>query len=169
MKVSGYQLREALRRWRDRRDIYSRTFADSVWQFEGEQSGNPVEIAQEYEKADRAIAALESAQQEFNQRVTVQLSDGLFRLSIAVKRIGGAGRLTKMWRIASTSTGTDRYSYRENRRSKDDEFTSRAVAQPVAMQKADEAAVYASRLRAGIAVANGTVLDIESIDPTLLS
>jgi len=169
MKVTGYQLREALRRWRDRRDIHSRTFSDALWQFEGENQGNPVEIAQEYEKADRAIAALESAQQEFNQRVTVKLSDGTFKLSVAVKRVGGAGRLTKMWRSAATSTGRDKYSYRENRRNKDDEFATRRVDQPTCMQKADDAAVYASKLRAAIAVANGTEIDIESVDPNLLN
>jgi hypothetical protein len=168
MKVTGYQIREALRRWHDRRDIHSRTFTEALWQFSTDQNGNPVEIAQMYEKADRAIAALEVAQQEYNQRVTVKLSDGEFKLSVAVKRVGGAGRLTKMWRSAATSTGRDRYSYRENRRSKDDEFAKRMVAQPVAMEQADKAAQYASQLRAAIAVANGTEIELESVDPNLL-
>jgi len=169
MKVSGYQLRESLRRWKDRRDIFSRNFEESLWQFSDDEKGHPVDRAKGYAEADRAVARLESAQQEYNLKTTIQLPNESVTLSVAVKLLGGAGRLTRMWRKGATDTGRDKYSYRENRRSKEDEFARRMVPQELAMQKADEAACYASALRAGIAEANGTSLDIEQLDPKLLS
>ncbi|MHA2279617.1 MAG: hypothetical protein ACXAC5_01815 [Promethearchaeota archaeon] len=168
-KVTGYQLRESLRCWTDKRDVLSRNFQEAIWQFEDEKSGNPVEIAIGYHEADKAIARLEAAQQEFNQRVAVSLPDGSTTLAIAVKRVGGSGRLAKMWRNAATSTGRDRYSYRENRRSKDDVFATRQVTQDLAMKQADEASRYASALRAAIAEANSKEIEIENLDPSLLN
>jgi len=170
MEVTGYKLREGIRRWTTRREMASKKFKEHLFRFEGEDK-NAAAVASEYAIADANVAILEDAQQRYNQKVVMAIVGyGTISLSLAVKKVGGAGRYEKMWREAVTDTGGDRYSIRgRNERSKDNEYANKTVSDVDALEHADAAAKRASDLRAGIALANSTELDIEGIAEELFA
>lgn len=179
--VTGYQLREALKRWVMRRDTASKQFNETLWQFEEDKNPNdftPAQVAAEFRSADEAVASIEAAQQAYNLKVklTIPLSGNTalqMTLSYAVKRVGGAGRLDKMWRSAATDSGRDRYSSRDMTRQDGERRAKKMISPTAAMANADEAARFAGALRAGIATANGTEVPLAELgvqfDPALLS
>jgi hypothetical protein len=161
MKVTGYQLREALRRWTTRLDIASKQFNASLYQFETDRQRSPMEISEDFEKAEVAVAILQETQQAYNGLVKVNVQGHEMTLALAVKRVGTAARLEKMWRSAASDRGVrDRYYSRELTRNKDDVVAVRQVSVEDALQKAEEAARRSSALREAIAVANATELDM---------
>lgn len=175
-KVTGYQLREALKRWVMRRDTASKQFNETLFQFEEDKNPSdftPEAVAGEFRKADEAVATIEAAQQAYNLKVSFKVQGQDMTLSYAVKRVGGAGRLDKMWRSAATDTGEDRYSIRNKTRQEGERRAQKMIAPTKAMSIADEAARFAGALRAEIAKANATEVALAElgvkIDPALLS
>ncbi len=168
MKVTGYQLREAIRRWSGVVDVTAKQFPDSIWGFDSDElDAKPKTIAAEYEEADLAIATLETAQQFYNQQIMVNVGGQRMTLSTAVKRVGGAGRLEKLWRNAATDSGRDRWSNRERTRSKDTEVATRSISAADCLAAARKASQFAGNLRAAIAMGNSKELEIE-IDKNLV-
>ena len=74
--------------------------------------------------------------------------------------VGGAGRLEKMWRSASTPT-TDRYSYREETRNKDAIVAERQISFDDAAAYARTASKRAAALRAAIAKGNASEMTLD--------
>jgi len=169
MEVTGIQLREAIKRWALRRDTSNTHFSESLFQFESEaeEIGNPNDLMASLEKAELAIATLQVAQTNYNLQTGVTVRGDSLSLCDAVKRIGGAGRMEKMWRSAATNKGRDKYSYRESTRDKDKEYMKRTVSVQDCMKRATEAGKYAGSLRDAIAVGNTGKLEIEGLDPAL--
>lgn len=167
MKVTGYQLREARKRWISRRDIAQKTFRESLWQFEKEIGLSPAKIAEDFRQADIAVARIETAQQHFNQIITVSIAGQTMTLSEAIKRVGGAARLATMWQAAATDNGRDKYAYRELVRKEGDIHAKRMIAPEQAIIAAEEAAKFASALRSEIATANARSMEID-IDAGIL-
>lgn len=98
-------------------------------------------------------------------RVTVQGTE--ITLAAAVKMLGGAGRVAKMWREA-VADKEDRYGYRNEReRNKDTEIAQKRVPYDEALKEANKADGFAGALRAAIATGNATLVDIEGLDPAL--
>ena len=170
MVVTGYELREALRNWRTRREVCQAQFRESLFQFEDDKSDDftPEAISQQFQEADNAIAMLECAQQHYNLKVEVRAAGHTYTLSYAVKRIGGAGRHEKMWRAAALDKGRDRYESRQTTRKADEVHAKRTVSVGDSMKRAQEAAIFASALRNAIAEGNATKLEIDWIDSALL-
>lgn len=168
MKVTGILLREAIKRWELRASTASSQFSECLYAFEGDDTPNPTELAAEYDKAQDAVAKIQAAQSRYNLYVKLKMSESEeITLCQAVKRIGGAGRLEKMWRSAAQDKGHDRYSMRNNERSKDTEYARRQVSIKDCVRNATEAAKYAAKLRSMIAIGNTAEVDIEDLDPTL--
>jgi len=163
MLVTGYDLREALKRWTLRKDTASRQFNNTIFAFDDENKPSPTSVAQDFTKADCAVALLQEAQQRYNLAVQITVKGQSMSLAMAVKSIGGAGRLEKMWRFATTDTGRDRYSIRETTRRADDIVARRVISPEECMEKADAAARFASALRSAVASANGNKLPIEQL------
>jgi hypothetical protein len=171
VKVTGYQLREALRRWRDQEQICANNFKTSVFQFEGDNKGNPKDWAIQFERAYHAVAMIEAAQQAYNEQLVVNVNGKNMSLALAIKLVNGAGRMAKMWRDAAISDGNDRHSYMSNRRNKDEEMSARQVPQDAAVKLTNEAASFAGALRSAIAEVNSkeVTLDMKGFDPTVLA
>lgn len=169
MKVTGYELREGIRRHTTRREVASKQFMDSLWSFPGDTKLSTAQIATDFESADTAVAQLESAQQMYNSMVEVKALGTSMTLSEAVKRLGGAGRLEKMWRSAATDTGRDRYHTREASRKADDVFAQRTIAVTDCLSKAEQSAKFASALRAAVAEVNSKSVDVPGLNPALLT
>lgn len=155
--VTGYQLREAINRWKLKLTTAVSQFKGSLWTFENDTTRKPGAILKDVSDCHDAIGRLKEIQQWYNHQVKVQLPDEEITLALAVQLLPGAGQVEKMWREAATDTGRDRYSYgRENSRSKDSEYAQRAITQEEAAKEASRAAHWASSLRNAIAKGNTT-------------
>jgi len=171
MKVTGYMLREAIKQHELRREAAYRAFSDSLKVFPGEVKDSPVALVEQFLAAERAIAALQTAQMKYNLIVKVELyGHGWERTTMplgqAIKLIGGEGRVEKLWRSAA-GPKKDRY-YRDP----DEIDPTHVRAQPTikpqeAVKLATAAGKRAGALRAAIATANATEVEIEDLSPAL--
>ena len=168
MKVSGIRLREAMRKWNTRLEVASKQFKTSLWQFKNDNRKlpSPTQLSARFQEADKAIAAIQVAQQKFNLDCSVVVAGQSMSLAMAVKLIGNAGRHEKMWRSAAADDGNDRYT-RDNIRKADEIHAERQVSVEDSLSAAEAAAEYASSLRAAIATANARELEVD-IDPKYL-
>jgi hypothetical protein len=160
-KITGYQLREAIKNWELRKNTAQKQFQESMWIFEGDTKASLEELADAYLKAEQAIARLQTLQAQYNLAVAVEVQDRAMTLCQAVKLIGGAGRLEKMWRDAATGS-QQHYGYAQMMvRQKDQEFAKRAVNATDAVVRTTSAARFASALRNAIALGNTRELELE--------
>ena len=166
MKITGYKLQHRLKEWHHARDIAAALFADSLHRFHGEEKTSPREAFQAYQVAEDAIARLQTAQARYNLDIVVAPLGQEMSLAEAVKRVGGAGRMEKMWRsMAAPKKGG--YGYGNDLvRNTDEVRAVRTIPPQEAMDHAKKAARFASALREAIQVANATELE-SSLDPKL--
>lgn len=173
MKVTGYQLREALRKWTTKMEVLKVRFDDSIWEFPGEQKKMPLEVSQEWEKVMTNVALLQCAQQRYNREVSITLTntprEETMTLAMAVKLIGMYGRLESAWRKATIGNGKDRWDRGSGAsRSKDTEYAKKSLSQEKLAECSDNMSNYTSALRAAIARGNATEIDIGEVLPELL-
>lgn len=171
MKVTGYLLREAIRKWELRRDSAANMFNESLHKFDGEDKLSPDEVSARFTNAEESVSKLQEAQARYNLLVKVSVQNRNITLLEAVKRIGGAGRSEKMWRTA-TSPKKDPYSYRDNtERDNSKERAKSVLSTEEREDRAHKAAAFAGIVRAAIATGNGTEVDSEVIglSPDLLT
>ena len=163
MKINGYQLREAIKRWLLQRDAASQMFKDSLFSFQGEEKDDPAKMMADFIVADRNVARLEETQQIYNQAVICSVQAERLTLALCVKLVGGAGRQEKMWREAAVGK-KERYAYREEsrERDKDKEYATPALSIQQYSEQSRVAAKYASGLRNAIARGNAT--DVDAIE-----
>jgi hypothetical protein len=171
-EVNGYQLREALKRWKVRKDVADKQFKDCLYGFKDDEAGKPTPqaVAENYQKADFAIAKIQELQQAFNAQTQIEVGGKRMTLSLAIKLVGGAGRLENMWRSAATDTGREtRYGYdRQMSRKADEEYARRRVKVEEAIKHSDQAAQYAASLRSAIATANSKTINVPADVPAEL-
>lgn len=172
MKLNGYKIREQLRRFRRRKQVADSQFPESLWCFAEETKATPAELAAAFAEADRAVAELETLQQRYNSANMVELNGETITLALAVKMVGGAGRLEKLWRDVSTDRKRRRYGYDEpmsRTREADAVVAQRMVSYEQAARHAEEAAEAAAKLREVIAEANAKEIDVGEIKEHLLA
>lgn len=170
MKVTGFQIREAMRRWELRRETAANQFTDSLLAFRDEQKATPDEVMKGFVDAEAAVAKLQTAQAKLNLVVTVDVQGTKMPLIEAIKRLGGAGRAEKMWRQAAGGTKKDRYGYRdENVRREGEERAASTISQKEAISRATKAGSFASAVRNAIAKGNTVEVEIENLDPALVT
>lgn len=170
MQVSGFTIREAVKRWEMIREASQKQWGDSLFLFEKDDKMSLDDIMKAYKEAERAVASAQTAQSRFNLHVKVKVLGEEMTLAEAVKLVGGAGRAEKMWKVHATNNGQDRYSRTEITRSKESEFAKRSMSIKDCLKRATEAAKFAGALRAAIAEGNSTKVEASSIglDPKLL-
>jgi hypothetical protein len=157
LKVTGYKLREGIRVWELRKTAATNGFTQSIVSFADEDHGDPLLFFKEVEVCERNIALLQTAQSLFNLQVQVKvegLSSG--SLAEAVKLIGGAGRLEKLWRTVIKGK-RDHYS---TYRSAGEVAAVQKVHNQVVLSKATSAAKFAGKLRSAIAEANNNEIEV---------
>lgn len=162
-KITGYQLREAIKRWELHKSTAAKQFDESLWAFEGDDKASPGELADTFLKAEDAVAKLQTLQARYNLSVVVDVLGSKMSLCQAVKMVGGAGRHEKMWRNAATNSGQCGYAYGQNPMSRktDEVHAKRTVSVKEAIERADRAARLASALRSAIALGNGQEREME--------
>lgn len=168
MKVTGYQLRHAIREAEHMKNLAASHWDDSLFLFEGEEKATPGLLMAKYDTCEDRLARLQTAQARYNLKVEVDVQGTKMTLCEAVKRVGGAGRAEKMWRTAAGGEKKDRYTQdRERVRNVDEIRAQRAIDVEEALRHASRAAKYAAALRQAIEIGNSTEVKIEDLDPSL--
>jgi hypothetical protein len=166
MLVTGYALREAIKQWELRKDAANRVFEDSLKVFPGEDKPHPSTLIAQYLAAEVAIAQLQTAQAQYNLINAFDFEERRITLCEAVKSLGGYGRVEKLWRTASGGK-KDRYGSSEDERDPEKIYSVQVVTPMQGVEQSTIAAKRASALRAGIATANATVVELD-LNPDLL-
>jgi len=158
MKVNGYQLREAMKRWQTRKEIAAKKFPESLRKFADEDKKPPMEVLAEFKAAENAIATLQTAQQWYN--LQVEVTQGM-TLALAVKRLGGASRAEKILKDALGIKTRDAFDYLEGRtsRDRDSEYAERTITDDELRNELEAATSETSELREAIATANATMFE----------
>jgi len=170
MNINGYKLREALKFWNAKRDATLSIFEGSLTKFKGEKKKSPDEIMKEFLDVEEAIAELQEEQMRYNISVIVKVRDKEMTLASAIKRIGGVGRVEKIWKIASKPVIKSRYGHVESKiitsKDKDTEYAERQVSFEEALERASVAGRDAAAYREAIAIGNGREIKT-SLSPDL--
>lgn len=172
MKVTGYKIREALRKWQLKRETAAVQFHGTLLVFPGEEKPAPASIVRAVTEAETRIAALQTAQTIYNTRVLVQFEGRTITLLEAIKLVGALGRVEKLWRVAAVGK-KDKYAhYRSDdpgRLKEGEILAKRALTHEEAAAHVEAIAARLGALRETIAVANANVVTLqpESLDPAL--
>ncbi len=166
MKVTGFDLRDAIKMHELRRELPEKAFTGSLRRYEKDPvAETPVALAQAFEESEAALAALQTAQMTYNLQVKVSLNGQPLTLAEAIKRVGGMGRLQKLWKSA-LGEKADRLYIPESRDPSQEHMVS-TISAKEAMAHALAASRKHSALQAAIGVANATEVDIQNLDPKL--
>jgi hypothetical protein len=168
MKVTGYAFREAIRQHELRAKAAADTFDGTLKKFPDEKKPSPQAVIEQFATSERAVARLQSAQAQYNLKVSVDVLGEHMTLSEAVKLVGGVGRIEKMWRNAAGGK-KDRYGYgnAQDERDPSKVFAVETVSTDEAVKLASVAAKRAGAFRSAIATANAREVEIENLDPAL--
>ena len=163
MKVTGYQLREALRHWRSVLEGLAVDLKGSLYYFDLKEKINPLTVAEDYRAAEDAVSRIEEAQQKYNLRVTMTIADESQTLTYAIKALGMAGRYAAIWKaVASDKQSTRGWGDSNERvRNKDDVHAKRSISKEAASKMRTAANKHASDIRQAIALANASTLEID--------
>lgn len=168
MKINGYVLREAIKRWTSQRNMANTLFTESILYFKGDEKPNLEKLMQQFLQADKNLCELQSIQQQYNQKVICQVQSEKIPLALCVKLVGGAGRSERLWREAAGNVKRSRYSsYDEpvRQRNKETEYAEKSLDSISCSKQAEKAAKYASDLRN--AIARGCIVDVDSTELSL--
>jgi hypothetical protein len=168
MQVTGYALREAIKRHTLRRDTAASMFSGTLKKFPDDKKPAPDEVMATFVSADIAIAQLQTLQMRYNLALKVSVTGVEISLAEAIKRVGGVGRVEKMWR-GSAAPEKDRYGgMREDDERDPTRIRSKSTLSPLeAADRALRAGKLAAELRQVIAVANATVVEFEGLSAEL--
>ena len=162
MKITGYQLKEAIKLKSLELSTIISQFDESLHFFEGSIKPSPIEIAEKAQKLEDTIVLLQVAQDYYNVRVKF---DDSKTLAGAIKAVGGYGRRAKLFREAATGAKKERWDRGTPATRRAGEVT--AVPTITKQEALEEAIKYerrATHLRTQIAVTNSTVLDVSILD-----
>lgn len=168
MKVTGYQLREAIKQHTLKRDSLASSFNGTLKVFPGIDfvKDAPAVVMDEFLAAELAVTKLQVAQMQYNLAVRVTVLGERMTLAEAIKRVGGPARAEKMWRSVAAPK---RESYYRD----DDELDKTKVrAIPTISAKdsiklAQAAAKQAGAFRAAIAIGNAEEILLDDLSSEL--
>jgi len=169
MDVDGNQLKEALKMASLELSIVKTQFEDTLFKFDDEEKESPGDVANRIDELESRIAKLQTAQSLYNLSIEVEVLGEVMLLEEAIKRVGGAGRLSKTWRTASAGHVRDRWSTLQASVRKDGEETAKpTITKLEALEKAKAAEKFASALRSAISTGNTVKVTIDWVDESLL-
>lgn len=175
MKITGYQLQQAIKARQKTRDLLQGQFSGSLYKFEDEQKRDPISISGDLERLEREIAQVQTAQGVYNTKVVVTFEKKDISLLQAIKQVGGLDRLSSLWTgVAKQSAGTlstgrrSRYDpYGAHAvRDKEQEYAKETVSSEDAIQAAEKWSKKARNLRACISAGNAREIEL-NVNPEL--
>jgi hypothetical protein len=156
MQVTGYMLQNRLRELSHLHGLASKQFDDGKYLFSDEEAPSAAVAFELFQKVEDKICRLQTLQLYYNLACMVEVQGSEMTLAEAVKRVGGAGRMEKMWRSAAVPK-RDRYSSEKAiSRSREEEYAKPTVNVGEALYNATAAGRWASSLREAIQVGNST-------------
>jgi hypothetical protein len=170
MEVTGYKLREALKMASLELETVKTQFDESLYAFDGEEKDSPEDISDKIRELEIKVARLQAAQEQYNQKVTVDVNGSKVILAVAIKLVGGAGRVAKMWKQAAKGSVRDRWSRHQAAiRKADEEVAKPTIDKSDALKLAKDSERYAASLRSAIAYGNTSKVAVDFVDESLLS
>jgi hypothetical protein len=158
VKINGLKIQQAIREATKDRDLADSRFAGSLKAFPDEKKPHPLKLSDEFEAAERRIAALQTAQARYNISVMVEADGRSMTLQEAVKLLGGAQRLEEKWREAAKEEA-DRYG--GDTRDKDAVVRTRQVDHEKCVELARMHSRRVNGIRYAIGKGNATELDLD--------
>lgn len=166
MKITGVALKQAIHMHKLRSETAAGAFHGTLVKFPDDEKDPPQKIVEEYLKAERAIAKLETAQTRYNLHNKCEVLGETMSLEEVIKRIGGPARAEKFWRTAAAPE-RDRYHREPTTREAGQVIAKPTILPSEAMKLAFQQAKIAGAFRAALAVANAREVEIEDLDPAL--
>ena len=164
IEITGYMLREALKQWTLKRDVATQQFKGSLFKFKNENKETPQKIAADILQAETALVHIQTAQMRYNLSVFVNAFGEKITLAEAIKLVGSAGRIEKMWRTAVPSK---RESFLDDGgRDPGREQAEQTITVKEITLATSQAGKRAGSLRSAIATANATKINLD-LDPAL--
>lgn len=168
MKVNGFRIQSALRDLDLKKQTAATEFEDSLKVFANEQKPRPETTMEGYSDAEKRLAQLQEIQTRYNLAVVVaaRLSEkNTLKISLqhAIKLVGSAARIEKLWRDAAVAKKTRSY-YKEDTtavRSKDNEYAQAVLTPSEIASHIRNASRFVSALREAIQIGNATAIDLE--------
>lgn len=168
MKTTGWQLKEALGAWELRKSAAEKLFPESLHKFKGEEKDSPESLVDSYLKAETAIAKLQVAQMRYNLAVKVKVgTEALMTLAEAIKLVGGAGRVEKMWGSVNPAKNRAYLPYDGLTRDPTQERAEPTLNVKESTKLSEQARKRASAFRTAINSGNAQEVEIEDLDPAL--
>lgn len=190
-KVTGYGLKEIIKKLERRRDTAKSQFEEALYYFEGDVPGaeedptapvrrsapdgkwaekNARELASKYDDLERMIAQIQTVQAEYNAGITITVQGQKITLNHAIKLLGGAERIEKLWqKAAEIENSGSRYYSPDRVRVAGQEHAKRAISSNDAITESEKASTFVGALRAAVAVANSTEKEMMVPEGALLS
>lgn len=156
MKLNGYKIQQALREAEGLRTVLAGQFTENQRYFASAGPAPDLKATMDrYSKTEDRIAALQVVQAQYN--TTVTLDNGMTLLH-AIKAIGGAGRIEKMWRDSMT---TAKPGYFDDTRRTGEEHKLSTIDPEKALSFSKAASRNTAHLRMLIQTGNATQVDID--------
>lgn len=155
-------MREIIKKLERRRDTAKSQFEEALYYFDAETpTATAVEtataLAKKYEELEYQIAQMQTVQAEYNAGITITVKGTRYTLNHAIKLLGGAERIEKLWqKSAEIENSGSRYYSPERVRVQGQEHAKRAISISEAISMAEQASTFVGALRAAVAVANST-------------
>lgn len=168
MKITGYQLREAITMWKLRKTTAEGQFSDSLAKFADETKDTPQMVVTAIQQAEVSIVRLQIAQMQYNLAVKVTPVDyGEMTLAMAIKLSGAVSRIEKVWSGASASSSSA-YGYVTSRVRDPQQVRAVATVTPKdVLAETSRATKQAGALRAAIGAGNTREVEIEDLSASL--
>ena len=167
MKITGIEIREAIKHWTSQKTLLAKVFVDSGFAFGGEDKPAPEEVARQLEQASRFVAELESLQQQYNAAQRFAFDGREITLSVGVKLVAAYAQLSNLWRdYAERGMLNAESPYNPNLTltRKDDEIHAvRRVSTAEASRISASYARKAGVLRGAVALANSASIEAPEV------
>ncbi len=170
---TGFQIQDAIRKWKQARDILTTNFQATLFDFPDSERATPKQLMDRIERAERAMAELQTLQQAYSLKVKVELNKEFISLALAVKLLGGYTRANTAWlKAAKGETGTDKYSRYAARntvtvKKEGETHQIKRVSDDDALNESQRTMLLVNLLRAAIAKGNTEVIEVT--DTTMLN
>lgn len=155
MQITGYAIQNRLRELAHLHTLAAKQFDDGKYLFSDEKAPTAKAAFDVFEDLEDQICRLQTLQAHYNLAIEVDVAGVSMTLAEAVKRVGGAGRMEKMWRSAAVPKRDRYHSEKAITRSRDEEHAAPTVRVEDALAEATRAGRWASSLREAIQIGNG--------------
>jgi hypothetical protein len=169
MKVTGYDLRNALTRLNNRKGLLLNQWNNALFAFEGEET-DPIAISNKIDTIEQRIVNVQLAQSEYNASVMAEVNNAgeitEVTLDKAIKQVGPIKRMSSMWKKYAQDGDLDfmgRHRARARVRATENEEAKRVVLAEVCMVRHEKYQDMELALSNAIAKANATTVDVPGL------